>query len=96
IGRIALAVAGWMRYAAGVDEAGGPIAVQDPLADTLKQRAAPVLGDAEAMAKALLGVTQVFGSDLAAAPGFVEPVVAALKAILAGGARAAVEAAAKL
>ena len=96
IGRIALAVAGWMRYAAGVDEAGNPIAVQDPLADTLKQRAAPALGDAEAMAKALLGVPQVFGSDLAAAPGFVDPVVAALKAILAGGARAAVEAAAKL
>ena len=35
IDRLALAVAAWMRYAAGVDEGGKPIDVRDPLAERL-------------------------------------------------------------
>ena len=36
--RLALGVAGWMRYATGVDENGKPIDVRDPFADQFKQR----------------------------------------------------------
>ena len=36
--RLALGVAGWMRYATGVDEKGKPIDVRDPLAAQFKQR----------------------------------------------------------
>ena len=94
IDRIALGVAGWMRYVTGIDEAGAPITVQDPLAADLAARAGPVRGDAAGLASALLAVEAVFGRDLPANPAFVEPVTRALGRVLAGGARAAVEAAA--
>ena len=38
IPRLALAVAAWIRYVAGLDEAGQPIDVRDPLAPLLQQR----------------------------------------------------------
>ena len=37
IAHLALAVAGWIRYASGIDEAGQPIAVSDPLAADLRR-----------------------------------------------------------
>ena len=39
IPRLALAVAGWMRYVTGIDEHGRPIDVRDPLASRLKATA---------------------------------------------------------
>ena len=46
IRRLALAVAAWMRYAAGVDEQGRVIVVRDPLAPKLATIAAAAGGDA--------------------------------------------------
>ena len=37
IRHLALAVAGWIRYASGADEQGRPIAVSDPLADEFRR-----------------------------------------------------------
>ena len=82
-----LAVAGWMRYVGGVDEAGRPIEVKDPLA--LRLRAlSDGADDPDGKVRALLSVREVFDPALAA---LLEPrVIAAYRTLLATGARAAV------
>lgn len=91
IRRLAHAVAAWMRYVAGIDERGRDIDVRDPLADLLRSRARPLLGDAAAMAESLLGLTSIFGADLPANATFLKSVTAALEGIIADGARRTVE-----
>ena len=83
----ALPLAGWMVYVAGRDEKGAAIDVRDPLRDELRRRADSAGRDAGALARALLGVEAVFGSDLPADPRFTAPVVSALKSLLQFGAR---------
>jgi fructuronate reductase len=89
--RMAMAIAGWMRYVAGTDEAGRPIDVRDPLADALR-RTADAAGTApERLAPALLGVTQVFGQELSADSRFREAITQALAMLTKEGALRAVE-----
>jgi fructuronate reductase len=93
--RMALVIAGWMRYVAGMDEHGRPIDVRDPLADVLR-RAADNAGPApERLAQALLGISQVFSQDMPGDPRFREAVTQALGTLTAQGARRAVETAAQ-
>lgn len=80
---LCLAVAGWMRYVGGVDEAGQPIDVRDPMAARLK--AAGSVGD-------LLAIREIFPSDLATHSGVREAVMAAHATLERDGARAAVRA----
>lgn len=87
---LALAVAAWMRYATGIDEHGAPIEVKDPLADRLRAIAQNNAGDARALARAYLGVGEVFGDDLPRRPEFVDAVAQALAQLYAKGATAAV------
>ncbi|SMY08946.1 mannitol dehydrogenase family protein [Flavimaricola marinus] len=61
---LCLAVAAWMRYVGGVDEAGQPILVKDPLAEKLKSLSQEADGPAEAVA-ALLSVREVFSAQQA-------------------------------
>ncbi len=80
-------VASWARYAEGVDEAGEPIQVVDPLADTLipiarSQRDNPV---------AFLKNSAVFG-NLAEEPRFAEAYRWALQSLHRRGARATLQA----
>jgi fructuronate reductase len=82
----ALAVAGWMRYVSGVDEAGREIRVADPLAADFARVAAAHRGDPAALARGLLRLAAVFGTDLPADPRFVEPVTGWLVALFADGA----------
>jgi fructuronate reductase len=70
IANLALAVAGWIRYASGVDEHGKPIAVADPLAAKFASIAAAAKGNAAHIADGFLDLTSVFGSDLSANPVF--------------------------
>ena len=72
IRHLALAVAGWMRYASGVDEAGAPIDVADPLAARFAAIAAEAAARRRraALADGFLGLTAVFGDDLPAQPAF--------------------------
>ncbi len=91
----ALAVAGWMRYVAGVDESGRPIAVADPLAARFAAIAAEARGDAKALARGLLGVREIFDEDLHNEPRFAAPVADWLAALYAHGAAATVERAAR-
>ena len=86
-GRLALGVAAWMRYVTGVDEGGRPIDVRDPMAGRLREitdRAGP---SAERLAPALLGVEEVFGTDLAADPRFTEALKTLLRQLFKAGAR---------
>ncbi|MBT0958074.1 mannitol dehydrogenase family protein [Alphaproteobacteria bacterium KMM 3653] len=62
---LALAVAGWMRYVGGVDEAGREIDVCDPLAADLRAASDGAEGSAAKVA-ALLAQRAVFDADLAA------------------------------
>lgn len=86
IDRLALAVAGWMRYASGVDEAGREIKVSDPLAAEFARIAAAHRGDPEGLSRALLGLRPIFGDDLPSDPRFGEAIVNWLKALYADGA----------
>ncbi len=81
-----LAVAAWMRYVGGVDEKGAPIDVRDPLSELLRTVSGKVKGGDKALA--LLGVREVFSTDLATA---IEPhVKSAYERLLTVGARRAV------
>jgi fructuronate reductase len=84
--RLALGVAGWMRYVTGIDEAGGPIDVKDPLAPRLRAIADAAGRDAGKLAAGLLDVREVFGDDLPTNTAFREAVTTALEAILTDGA----------
>ena len=59
-----LAVAAWMRYVGGVDEAGNPIDVKDPLSETLRGLS-DAGNDPSEKVENLLSVKEVFGTDIA-------------------------------
>lgn len=90
IGRLALGVAGWMRYVSGTDEKGGAIDVRDPMAARLAGIAAEAGPIAARLGPALLGIGEIFGADLPADPRFTAPVLASLESLFANGARKAV------
>ncbi|MEP7208607.1 MAG: mannitol dehydrogenase family protein [Casimicrobiaceae bacterium] len=92
VAHLALAVAGWIRYASGTDEAGHAIAVADPLAARFKSIAAAAAGDASAIANGFLDITAVFGEDLAAHAEFRAAVTANVVSLFNGGAGATVRA----
>ncbi len=89
-GRLALGVAAWMRYVAGVDEKGKAIDVRDPLAAELRSIADAAGPYAKRLAPALIGVESIFGSDLPADPRFVGSVTEKLDRLFKAGAAKAV------
>jgi mannitol 2-dehydrogenase len=72
---LSLAVAAWCRYLNGQDDQGGAIAINDPLADLLKQQTR--IGGLDP--RPLLSVSEIFGEDLPQEPRFVEAVTDALE-----------------
>lgn len=95
IDRLALGVAGWMRYISGTDEKGAAIDIRDPLAEklaTVATNAGPV---AERLAPALMNIAEIFGTDLPTDPRFTKPVLAGLESLFATGARRTVAALAR-
>ena len=64
IAHLALAIAGWIRYASGTDEAGQPIAISDPLSAKFAATAAAARGNASQVADGFLDLVEVFGTDL--------------------------------
>ncbi|MEN8889231.1 MAG: mannitol dehydrogenase family protein [Celeribacter marinus] len=81
-----LAVAAWMRYVGGVDDAGAPIDVRDPMAQRLK-----ALSDAGAAphdkVQNLLGLNDIFPGSLTGNAVFVAAVTKAYTGLAAHGAR---------
>ena len=86
---IALAIAGWMRYAAGTDENGRPIDVRDPLAAAFARIASTAAGDPAALARGMLGIDGVFG-PLGANPDFAATVTRHLRRLFGMGATGAI------
>lgn len=90
VDRLALAVAGWVRYASGTDLNGQAIDVRDPLSEMLQARFSPHLDDPMALTDAALGVDEVFGRDLAANGDFREALFRQLAVLQADGSMRAV------
>ncbi|HEY2660541.1 MAG TPA: mannitol dehydrogenase family protein [Caulobacteraceae bacterium] len=88
---LALAVAAWMRWQSGRDDAGAAFAVDDPLA-ALTRRAIDSAGDTQERVSALLSISQIFPPALATTPALGQALVRALSQIERLGARGAVEA----
>ncbi|MFL4471774.1 mannitol dehydrogenase family protein [Tateyamaria armeniaca] len=85
---LCIAVASWMRYVGGTDEAGQPIDVRDPLAERLRALSAQH-DSVEDKVAAFLAVQDVFPPDLAAR---LRPALTdAAQRLWAAGARAAIK-----
>jgi fructuronate reductase len=89
---LALAVAGWMRWQAGVDEAGAAFVVDDPLAARTRALFDGAGGGGMEKARALAALEPVFGLDLGHDERFVRAVGAALDGLMTRGAAACVRA----
>jgi fructuronate reductase len=85
---LCLAIAAWMYYTGGVDEAGQAIDVRDPLLGELHARTSGVEGPTATVA-ALLDMHTVFPADLAQQ--LKTPLTAAAKDVWTYGVRAAIE-----
>lgn len=88
----ALAVAAWMRFVAtGASEAGRPLPLDDPLAGRLRAAVASASRPADVV-DALLGIADVFGTDLADDDVLRRLLTDALRTLTEAGAAAAVSA----
>lgn len=85
---LGLAVAGWLAYLRGVDEADRPLPVSDPLAGEIAAIVA-ANGDGADYVAAMLGLKPVFSADLAADGRFRDPVTASYLLIRTKGVVAA-------
>ncbi|MHA1571517.1 MAG: mannitol dehydrogenase family protein [Alphaproteobacteria bacterium] len=87
---LAVAVAGWIRYAMGVDEKGRSIDVKDPLAErfTVINRLAG--REPAKLVSGYLALREIFGEELPVATPFVAEVTRALSGMLADGVAATV------
>lgn len=83
---LALGVAGWMRYVGGIDDAGRPIDIRDPMLTTLQQVVSHSPDD-ESRVAALLALKSVFGEQLPADKEFVAEVTQAYLSLRDRGAR---------
>jgi fructuronate reductase len=88
IRHLALAIAGWIRYASGTDEGGATIAVSDPLVGDFKRVADRAAGDPTAVASGFLDLRAVFG-DLADNAPFRAAVTRNVVALFRNGVRRA-------
>ena len=87
IDHLTLAVAGWIRYASGRDEAGAVIEVQDPLAPAFARIVHDAAQDPVRIADGFLDLSSVFGSDLVAHRPFRAAVAAHAAALFRDGTR---------
>ncbi|KAK8095000.1 hypothetical protein PG997_001685 [Apiospora hydei] len=85
--RLTLAVAGWFRFSNGLDEAGKPIKVDDPMAAELQEKARE--GGHEP--HVLLGIKMLFGDDLRGDERFVKELTDAMESLYTVGARKTLE-----
>ncbi|WP_442582454.1 mannitol dehydrogenase family protein [Mesorhizobium sp. ASY16-5R] len=72
-----IGIAGWMKYAGGIDGAGRVLEVLDPFAERTKAIAAASGGDAARLVDGMLSIESIFGTDLAQ-NGFVKDRLATL------------------
>ncbi|WP_410749943.1 mannitol dehydrogenase family protein [Citrobacter sp. U14242] len=85
---LALGIAGWMRYVSGIDDSGAMIDIRDPMSD--KIRTIVEQSTESERVSALLSLHEIFATDLAQNPQFVETVERAWQRIAQYGAHQAV------
>jgi len=90
--RLALAVAGWMRYVTGTDESGRAIDVRDPLSERLARIVRDAGPEPVHLVVGLTAIVEIFGDDLAHDPRFIAAVTQALEHLFEAGSRRAVAA----
>ena len=83
------ALAAWLRFLAGRDEAGRDLPLDDPLAARLRATAAPVAADPAALVRAVLAIEEVFGPDLRRDDALEQELTAVVARIAHHGVRAA-------
>jgi fructuronate reductase len=91
IPHLALAIAGWIRYARGIGEDGAPIDVRDPLAGPLRSALETAGEEPSRLVSAALGFEAIFGRDLPGSPALraaLEDALARLRGLGARGAAA--------
>ena len=89
---LALAVAAWMRFVMGRDDAGTALDLSDPMAGELR-RIADEARDLDTYAERIFAIEVIFGNDLGRDPRFREPVMAWLRRLAGEGVRATLSAA---
>lgn len=82
---LALAVAGWMRFVSGQDEAGNRIELNDPIADQLAGIRDNYRREPAAMVNALLTIRSVFPEELSCNRNFRETVTQSLASLYEHG-----------
>ena len=87
IAHLALAIAGWIRYASGKDEQGNVITVSDPLAKQFQDVTMAAAGDPVRLASGFIGLTSVFGDDLSKHLRFRAAVIANVVSLFGKGVR---------
>ena len=85
---LALGIAGWMRYVSGIDDSGEIIDIRDPMSD--KIRTIVEQSTESERVSALLSLHEIFATDLAQNPRFVDTVERAWQRIAQYGAHQAV------
>lgn len=85
---LALGIAGWMRYVSGIDDSGAIIDIRDPMSD--KIRTIVEQSTESERVSALLSLHEIFATDLAQNPQFVDTVERAWQRIAQYGAHQAV------
>ncbi|HGN9370659.1 TPA: mannitol dehydrogenase family protein [Citrobacter pasteurii] len=85
---LALGIAGWMRYVSGIDDSGAMIDIRDPMSD--KIRTIVEQSTESERVSALLSLHEIFATDLAQNPQFVDTVERAWQRIAQYGAHQAV------
>ncbi len=83
------ALAAWLRFLTGLDEAGRELPLDDPLAARLRAAVVPVAHDPAALVRAALAVEEVFGPDLRQDAALANQLAAALTRIAQAGMHAA-------
>jgi fructuronate reductase len=83
------ALAAWLRFLGGRDEAGRELPLDDPLAARLRATVAPVAHDPAAVVREALALEEVFGPDLRQDKALVDALTAALARITQAGVRTA-------
>lgn len=76
---LAQGIAGWMRYATGIDLNGDPIDVRDPMRDQLGQIGQAYLDNPDELVGHFLAIESIFGTDLSKDQEFRKTIVKAYK-----------------
>jgi mannitol-1-phosphate/altronate dehydrogenase len=87
--RLVTALAVWLCFFTGRDEAGRDLPLDDPLAARLRATVAVAAGDPAALVRAVLEIEEVFGHDWRQDAALVDQLIERLARIARAGVRAA-------